>query len=152
LQEEEEDKLRFRSVRMMDDASLKTLAQKLLVFFARRKRRRQAEIQMFSFAEFRKHTYSQDKVKIQILKHIMFSHQKNSRGLWLTVCQIRRIIRSAEVHLDVVQVFALAQIVVIGSGEEARLVTPYYGLQITAIHIEIQRLESIHRHPACCYL
>jgi hypothetical protein len=44
-QEEEEDKLRFRSVRMMDDASLKTLAQKLLVFFARR-RRRQAEIQI----------------------------------------------------------------------------------------------------------
>ncbi len=107
---------------------------------------------MFSFAEFRKHTYSQDKVKIQLLKHIMFSHQKNSRGLWLTVCQIRRIIRSAEVHLDVVQVFALAQIVVIGSGEEAGLVTPYYGLQITAIHIEIQRLESIHRHLACCCL
>jgi hypothetical protein len=48
LQEEEEDKLRFRSVRMMDDASLKTLAQKLLVFFARRRRRRrrQAEIQI----------------------------------------------------------------------------------------------------------
>jgi hypothetical protein len=49
-QEEEEDKLRFRSVRMMDDASLKTLAQKLLFFFARkrrrRRRRRQAEIQI----------------------------------------------------------------------------------------------------------
>jgi hypothetical protein len=47
LQEEEEDKLRFRSVRMMDDASLKTLAQKLLVFVARRRRRRrQAQIQI----------------------------------------------------------------------------------------------------------
>jgi hypothetical protein len=46
LQQEEEDKLRFRSVRMMDDASLKTLAQKLLVFFAQRRRRRQAEIQI----------------------------------------------------------------------------------------------------------
>jgi hypothetical protein len=45
LREEEEDKLRFRSVRMMDDVSLKTLAQKLLVFFATR-RRRQAEIQI----------------------------------------------------------------------------------------------------------
>jgi hypothetical protein len=45
-EEEEEDKLRFRSVRMMDDASLKTLAQKLLVFFARRRRRRQAQIQI----------------------------------------------------------------------------------------------------------
>jgi len=30
----------------MDDASLKTLAQKLLVFVARRRRRRQAQIQI----------------------------------------------------------------------------------------------------------
>jgi hypothetical protein len=45
FQAEEEDKLRFRFVRMIDDASLKTLAQKLIVFFARR-RRRQAEIQI----------------------------------------------------------------------------------------------------------
>lgn len=63
-----------------------------------------------------------------------------------TICQVRAIIGRSQMHLDVIQILALTQIIVIRRCEQTRSVPSHYGLQIPAIHIEIQRFESIHRH------
>jgi hypothetical protein len=39
----------------------------------------------------------------------------------------------------------LTQIVVIGGHEQPRSISPHDGLQVRAIHVEIQRLEPVHR-------
>ena len=58
--------------------------------------------------------------------------------------EVRAVLGSGEVHLDVVKVFALAEIVVIGGGEKAGTVAPHDRLQVSAMDVERQRLESVH--------
>lgn len=50
-------------------------------------------------------------------------------------------------HFDVVQVFTLAQIVVIRGGEETSTVAPHDRLQVSAMDVEGERLESVHPSP-----
>lgn len=47
-------------------------------------------------------------------------------------------------HLDVVQGLALAEIVVVSGGEEARSVAPHDRLQVAAVDVERQGLEPVH--------
>lgn len=62
----------------------------------------------------------------------------------LTILEVGPVLSGGEVHFDVVQGFALAQVVVIGGGEEAGAVAPDDGLQVTAVDVEGERFESVH--------
>ena len=53
-----------------------------------------------------------------------------------TVLEVRAVVGGGEVHLDVVEGFALAEVVVVGGGEEAAAVAPDYGLHVTAVDVE----------------
>lgn len=48
-------------------------------------------------------------------------------------------------HLDVVEGLALAEVVVVGGGEEARAVAPHDGLQEPIVYVERQHLPPVHR-------
>lgn len=61
--------------------------------------------------------------------------------------EIRTVLGGGEVHLDVVQGLALAEIVVVGGGEEARAVAPHDRLQVAAVDVERQGLEPVHLPP-----
>lgn len=50
-------------------------------------------------------------------------------------------------HLDVIQVFTLAEIVVVRGGEQSRPIAPNHGLQEPVVDVERQRLESVHLLP-----
>lgn len=47
-------------------------------------------------------------------------------------------------HLDVIEGFALAEIVVIGGGEQTGAVAPDDGLKVTAVDVEGESFESVH--------
>ena len=47
-------------------------------------------------------------------------------------------------HLDVVEAFTLAEVVVIRGREEPRAVSANDGLQVTAMDVECQSFESVH--------
>jgi hypothetical protein len=49
------------------------------------------------------------------------------------------------VHLYVVEVLALAEVVVVGGGEEPRAVPPHDGLQEAVVDVERQHLPGVHR-------
>lgn len=61
-----------------------------------------------------------------------------------TVLEVRAILGGREVHLDVIEGFALAEIVVIGGGEQTRAVATDDGLQVTAVDVEGEGFESVH--------
>lgn len=48
-------------------------------------------------------------------------------------------------HLNVVEGLALAEIVVVGGGEETRAVAPHDGLQEPIVYVERQHLPPVHR-------
>lgn len=58
--------------------------------------------------------------------------------------EVSPVLGGGEVHFDVVQGFALAEIVVIGGSEEPRTVSSDDSLQITAVDVEGHRFESVH--------
>lgn len=58
--------------------------------------------------------------------------------------EIRTVLGGGEVHLDVVEGFALAEIVVVGGGKEARSVAPHDRLQEATVDVERQGLEPVH--------
>lgn len=58
--------------------------------------------------------------------------------------EVRPVLGGGEVHFDVVESFALAEIVVIGGSEEPRTIPSHNSLQITTMDVEGHRLESVH--------
>ena len=58
--------------------------------------------------------------------------------------EVRAVLGGGEVHLDVVEVFTLAEIVVIGGGEKTSTVASHDRLQVSAVDVERERLESVH--------
>lgn len=62
----------------------------------------------------------------------------------LTVLEIRTVFSGGQMHFDVVERFALAQIVVIGGGQQARSVTPHDRLEVPAVNVERKGFESVH--------
>jgi hypothetical protein len=63
----------------------------------------------------------------------------------LTVLEVGPVLGGGEVHLDVVEGLALAEVVVVGGGEEARAVAPHDGLQEPIVYVERQHLPPVHR-------
>lgn len=61
-----------------------------------------------------------------------------------TVLEVRTVLGGGEVHLDVVEGFALAEVVVIGGGEEAGAVAADDGLEEAAMDVEGESFESVH--------
>lgn len=47
-------------------------------------------------------------------------------------------------HLDVIEGFALAEVVVIGGGEQTSSVAPHDRLQVSTVDVEGERFESVH--------
>ena len=62
----------------------------------------------------------------------------------LTVLEVGPVLGGGEVHLDVVEGLALAEVVVVGGGEEARAVPPHDGLQEPVVDVERQHLPPVH--------
>lgn len=61
-----------------------------------------------------------------------------------TVLEVGAVFGCGEVHFDVVEVFTLAEVVVIGGGEKASAVASHDRLQVSAVDVERERLESVH--------
>lgn len=61
-----------------------------------------------------------------------------------TVLEVGAVLGGGEVHLDVVEVLALAEVVVVGGGEEARPVPPHDGLQEAVVDVEREHLPPVH--------
>lgn len=61
-----------------------------------------------------------------------------------TVLEVRAVLGSGEVHLDVVEGFALAEVVVIGGGEETGAVAADDGLEEATVDVESESFESVH--------
>lgn len=60
------------------------------------------------------------------------------------VLEVGTVLGGGEMHLDIVERLALAQVVVIGGGEKPRSVTSHDRLQVPAVYVERQRLQSVH--------
>lgn len=58
--------------------------------------------------------------------------------------EVRSIFGGGEVHLDVIEGLALAEIVVIDGGEQTSSVAPHDRLQISTMDVEGERFESVH--------
>ena len=61
-----------------------------------------------------------------------------------TVLEVWPVLGGREVHLDVVEGLALAEVVVIGGGEEPRAVPPHDRLQEPVVDVEREHLPRIH--------
>ena len=61
-----------------------------------------------------------------------------------TVLEVRAVLGRGEMHLDVVEGFALAEVVVVGGCEQSGAVAADYGLQVTAVDVECHGFESVH--------
>lgn len=55
-----------------------------------------------------------------------------------TVLEIGAVLGGGEVHLDVVKGFALAEVVVVGGGEQTGAVASDDGLKVTAIDVNVR--------------
>ena len=58
--------------------------------------------------------------------------------------KVRSILSGGKVHLDVVQGFTLAQIVIIGCSEQTSSMTPHDRFQVAAMNVECKRFKSVH--------
>ena len=86
--------------------------------------------------------YNNAKFKSETLtiKSVIFSKKKKRKRPKLkekrTVLEVRAVLGGGEVHLDVVEVFALAQVVVIRGGEKPSSVSPHDRFQVPSIYVE----------------
>lgn len=61
-----------------------------------------------------------------------------------TVLEVRAVLGGGEVHLDVIQGFALAEVVVIGGSEETCAVAADDSLEKAAMDVESESFKSVH--------
>lgn len=58
--------------------------------------------------------------------------------------EVGAILGGREVHLNIVEGLALAEIVIISGGEKTSTVSPDDGLQVASVNVEGHRFEPVH--------